>query len=54
MAVAKSIPSAPRARRSGASSFEREYLIRRGLLRPSPTDLVKLAKLARLLQGGAV
>lgn len=55
MAVAKSIPSAPRRvlHRLGASSFQREYLIRRGLLRPSLVEPVKPGKLARLLQGGA-
>lgn len=55
MAVVKSIPSAPPPvlHRAGAASFERQYLIRRGLLRPSPSDLAKPAKLARLLQGGA-
>ena len=55
MAVVKSIPSAPPPvlHRPGAASFERQYLIRRCLLRPSPSDLAKPAKLARLLQGGA-
>lgn len=51
MATAKSIPPRPqRAVRAPAPSFERAYLIRRGLITPAPANAVKVA---RLLQGGA-
>lgn len=50
MATSKSIPLAPRPTQAGASSYQRDYLIRMGLLRPALPDPAKPAIQARLLQ----